>query len=294
MSQLLKKKIFPILSILILVFLLGVFFSSTKSAKSFSEIIYNFDEDEVIEESFFENKSNSDYWWLRSGGELTIENGIGKTIQGDLQENSYWKERYSKTNPRDTDNGENPQNIFRILTRKSWTNTEQRVYFYISKINKSESIYRNESNGIHLFNRYIDSNNLYYTGIRVDGTAVIKKKQNGIYYTMAQNAVFKNNNPYSRDANPSLLPAHLWIGIRGEVNTNKDGTVSIKMYLDRNKTGNWVLVAEALDDGINYGGPVISKSGRGGIRTDFLDIFFDNYKFGIIQTNQTNQKVINN
>ena len=268
-------------TIIIIVFLGGIVFAVTKYVKNFSEFIYEFDESGILHETVDEHKSVNSYWWLSSGGEFLIENGIGKTMQGESSQNSYWRKIYSKTNPRDTDDGKYPQNIFRLLTKKTWQNVEQKLYIYIAKINESESEYRNESNGAHLINRYIDSDNLYYTGIRVDGTAVIKKKKNGVYYTMASNPFFKKiTKSYDRDSNYNLLPLHIWIGIRSEIKTNTDGTVSIKMYIDKEKSGEWSLVAEAIDDGITYGGSAIIKNGRGGIRTDFLDAFFDDYKIG--------------
>jgi hypothetical protein len=55
---------------------------------------------------------------------------------------------------------------------------------------KSNSIHRMASNGVLLFNHYLDGDNLYYVGIRVDGSAIVKKKKDGVYYTMESKRVF--------------------------------------------------------------------------------------------------------
>ena len=120
-----------------------------------------------------------------------------------------------------------------------------------------------------------DGQSLYYTGVRVDGSAIIKKKLNGKYYTMAEiKGIYPGG--YDRASNPNLLPKNKWIGLRSEV-TNESGKVRIKLFLDKGWTGEWQLVAEALDDGIKYGAP-ITNEGFGGIRTDFMDVEFENFR----------------
>jgi hypothetical protein len=225
--------------------------------------------------SLEENTSNN-FWWLNSGAYFISEEGITKTIQGDLEKEDEWRKLYSKNNPRDTDNGFHPQNIFRLVTRNLWMDLQQEAYFRIVKDNKSASEYRNDSNGLLFFNRYQDGNNLYYTGIRVDGYAVIKKKIKGKYFTMAYSKIFPGK--YDREANINLLPHDVWIGLRSEVVNEDDGSVRIKLFLDKEKNGNWELIAEAKDDGKKYGGESILKSGHAGIRTDFMDVEFDDYK----------------
>ena len=59
--------------------------------------------------------------------------------------------------------------------------------------------------------------------------------------------------------------------------TLPNGTVSIKLYADKGKTGIWTLVVEAIDDGSSFGGAVLGSSGNVGIRTDFMDVEFDDY-----------------
>ena len=238
----------------------------------------NFNKNEIIEESGSMSGSSNSSWWLNSGAFFIKENGIGKTFFGEIDKNSKWQKSYLQYNAVDTDNGFHPQNIFRLITKSKWQNFQQTIYAKIKKYNLSESKNRSESNGLLLFNRYVDSDNLYYAGIRVDGTAVIKKKINGNYYTLAQKSFYKADVPYNRDTNPNIIPDQKWIGLKSEIETNSDNTVSIKLFIDKDKTGNWVLAAEAKDDGKSYGGATILSEGYAGIRTDFMDVEFDEYQ----------------
>ena len=239
---------------------------------------YTFKVDGILDEAGKMDDSSSPYFWLNSGGQFLLKDGIGKTVQGELAKLNKWRLAYAASNPTDTDNGYHPQNIFRLVTRSKWQNFTQEVYFNIAKLNMSASQNRNASNGILLFNRYQNGSNLYYVGIRVDGAAVIKKKINGTYYTLANKSFYKVDAPYNRDTNPNLIPIQKWIGLRSEVKTNSDNTVNIKLFVDRDKTGNWILAVEAKDNGKTYGGNAILSEGYAGIRTDCMDVEFDDYK----------------
>ncbi|MDC1205328.1 hypothetical protein N8083_00575 [Candidatus Pacebacteria bacterium] len=247
-------------------------FSTTDSEK----FVENFDIAYTVKEAGNMNESNNEHWWLSSGGYFYNKEGVGSTIAGNLSEMDPRRIAHAASNALDTDDGYHPQNIFRLVLRSTWKDFQQEAYFKVVNDNLSASPYRNESNGLLFFNRYQDAFNLYYTGIRVDGYATIKKKINGTYYTLAYEPFNTFTNPYDRDTNPNLLPKQQWVGMRSEIETNSDNTVSIKLYIDETKTGNWVLVAEAIDDGISYGGPVFDE-GHAGIRTDFMDVEFDNY-----------------
>lgn len=235
----------------------------------------NFDNIKLNEAGSMENSSSAD-WWLNSGGYFYSKKGVGRTFQKLIPKSNRWYKKYRKNNPRDTDKGSHPQNIFRLVTRSKWNNFSQQCYFRINRNNLSKSKYRNESNGLLLFNRYQDGDNLYYAGIRVDGKAIIKKKIDGEYFTMGQKRVYKGK--YDRDDKPNILPKHDWIGIKSEVVTNLDGTVIIKLYVDKNESGDWQLVLESVDDNNKYGGEAIKTEGYGGIRTDFMDLDMNNYK----------------
>ncbi len=251
--------------------------TSVAAIQPTSPFLYDFSQVEVIQESYPADASTNPYWWLNSGAYMMSDQGRGHTVQGELAATDPWRILYSQNNPQDTDNGYHPQNIFRMPTRSAWANARQILYFVITRNEFSTSPYRNESNGLLLFNRLQDNFNLYYTGIRVDGAAVIKKKIGGTYYTLAYTrGVYPG--VYNRDTNPNLLPLNKWIGLRSEVVNLPDGSVSIKLYLDKGWTGIWTLVAEATDRGGAVGAP-FTQPGYGGIRTDFMDVLFDNFRF---------------
>jgi hypothetical protein len=241
----------------------------------FEDFITNY----IVKESGNLNESESPGWWLSSGAYFNSKNGIGSSIIGPLSALDPWRIAFSLSNPLDTDNGYYPQNIFRlILTKNRWKNFEQEIYFNIVKNNLSISTNRNSSNGILFFNRYQDAFNLYYTGIRVDGAAVIKKKINGIYYTLAYKPIYGDPILYNRETSPNLIPIQKWIGIKSETITNLDNTVTIKLSIDKDGNKNWILALEVKDDNKSYGDQAFLNDGYVGVRTDFMDVEFDNYR----------------
>lgn len=242
-----------------------------------SPFVYTFNSTGRLKEAGDAESSTSPYWWLNSGAYMHLAGGVGKTIQGSLPALDVWRLIYAVSNPLDTDNGYRPQNIFRLFTRSGWHNAQQSAYLNIKNDNMSASPSRNGSNGLLLFNRYQSNGDLYYAGVRVDGLAVIKKKKGGTYYTMAYKKIFSGT--YDKNINPNLLPHNQWVGIRSEVVNNTGGGATIRLYTDVGKTGAWKLVLSAIDDGQKYGGAAIAGSGAGGIRTDFMDVEFDDYKF---------------
>lgn len=250
---------------------------SYKKANASKVFIENFDNSnlKLNETGKMSESANSD-WWLNSGGYFYYRKGTGRTFQNMVRKSNKWYKKYNKNNPKDTDKGAHPQNIFRLVTRSKWVNLSQQVYFNYKKNNLSKSKNRNSSNGVLLFNRYQDGDNLYYTGVRVDGRAIIKKKIDGDYYTMGQKKIIKGK--YDRDEKPNLLPRHHWFGIKSEVVTNSDDSVTINLYTDKNRSGKWTLVLTAIDDNKSYGGSAILNEGYGGIRTDFMDLEFDDYR----------------
>ena len=237
--------------------------------------MYQFSVNGTLAEASSIGNSSSPYWWVNSGAYLYLKDGVGQTVQGNLPAINLWRTVYAAANPRDTDVGYHPQNIFRLVTRSQWKNFRQEVEARIVRDQLSSSEYRNSSNGVLLFNRYQDGQNLYYTGVRVDGTAVIKKKKNGAYYTMGQTRIIQGT--YNRDSNPNLLPKNSWFAIRSEITDEVAGT-RIKLFVDMNKIGAWKEVLNVLDNGSTYGGSAIAGPGYAGIRTDFMDAQFDNYR----------------
>ena len=253
-------------------FLSAIFYPTSVHASLFG---YKFSTDGILKESGSMQESSSPYWWLNSGAYLLIKNGRGYTVQSDLPDTDLFNILYNRNNATDTDQGFHPQNIFRLVTKDSgWQNLEQEVYFKIIRNNFSLSPNRNQSNGLLLFNRYVDGDNLYYTGVRVDGAAIIKKKQGGVYYTLDYKPEVYPG-VYNSSSNPNLLPTDRWIGLRSRLENVDGGKVRIRLYLDRNWNDRWELIAEAYDNG-KYGTP-ISGAGSAGIRTDFMDVMFDGY-----------------
>ncbi len=246
--------------------------TSTVPATSSS---YGMSQTGTFQETGSPSESSNSSWWLNSGAYFTVANGAISTVQGSLAANNPWRAIYASANPEDTDNGAHPQNIFRLVTTSAWKNVSQQAYFTVNAYNASASSNRDGYNGFLFFNRYVDSQNLYYTGLRVDGTAVIKKKINGTYFTMDQQTVYPGT--YNHDTNPNLIPTHTQIGLKSVITDTANGSVSIKLYVDKNHDGNWTLAASAIDDGSQYGGPAITAQAPAGIRTDFMDATFTGY-----------------
>lgn len=244
-----------------------------------SPFLYTFNSNGIVNEAGNINESWSPYWWINSGGKMIIENGVGETIQGSLPPLDPWRIVYLADNPIDTDNGFHPQNIFRLLTRQTWNNIRVETSFFVAGDNFSSSTNRNASNGLLLMSRYqLGGQTLYYAGIRVDGLAVIKKKYTGTYFTMAQKQIFPGSYPaYQTTAN--LLPHNEWIKLKSETVTDTSGVVTVSLYMMRGSETAWTLLLSAKDDGKVFGGtPPITQNGYVGIRTDFMDVKFDNFR----------------
>jgi hypothetical protein len=228
-----------------------------------------------LEEVGREDESQSEIFWLNSGAYFRVKNRVGATAQGSLAEDDKWCLKYEQSSPTDTDLGFHPQNLFRLIARSKWVDFVQKVYFYIAGNNLSSSENRNESNGVLLMSHYVDDSNLYYAGLRVDGRPVIKKKVSGVYYTLAYPAALYPGT-YDRANLPSLLPDRKWMGLEMATTSLIDGSVEIKLLVDREADGNWETAAEANDDG-SIGGPPHGE-GYAGIRTDFMDVKFRAYR----------------
>jgi len=261
-----------------------VFIATTPIAHAATSMYYTFNVDGVLHESWPMDSSSSKYFWLNSGGKLPIENGIGGTIQGKLPTNDKWRQLYAKNNPLDTGNGYYPQNLFRWVTRSTWDNVSQELPFKITEMNLTDTPNRDGYSGVLLFARYQpDGQTTYYAGLRQDGGVVIKKKYNGTYYTLKQvNGVFSNGKPYDRNSNPNLIPEDKWMAIKFDVKNKSDGSVSLDLYLDQNydikKARDWKLVASAADQNNKYGGSPVLSTAHAGVRTDYMDVLFDNYR----------------
>ena len=270
---------YPLRFILALLFALIPFhptLANTPAVVS-SPFLYTFNSAGVLKESGSMNESSSPYFWLNSGAYLLAQNGLGKTVQGALPATDPWRLLYAANNPLDTGNGYYPQNIFRLVTKNSWTNYVEEMQFKIQHTNLTNTPNRDGYSGVLFFSRYRDSDTLYYAGIRMDGMAVIKKKVGGTYYTMASAKVFPGT--YNKQSMPSLLPQRQWMRMRLVTEDMLDGSVSLVLYLDKHNTGAYVEVARATDrNGLHNNTPVIGGPGYAGMRTDYQDVFFNDFK----------------
>jgi hypothetical protein len=241
---------------------------------------FSFNTDGVLEEAGTPEESSSPFWWLNSGGRLIITDLHGETLRGIASPLDIWRIRYALTNPTDTDNGSRPQNIFRLVTRARWHDARISARFSIVGDDFSNSANRNSSNGILLMSRYRDAGQtLYYAGLRVDGTAIIKKKYHGTYYTLAQQKIFPGEYAGDRD-DVNLIPHDEWIALESESSTQTDGSVTIALSIRRVGQEHWTTLITATDRG-QYGGTPPLGIGFAGIRTDFMDARFDSFRIDL-------------
>lgn len=231
--------------------------------------VYEFSDPGILHEAAARIESSSPYWWLDSGAKLVVDDGTGKTLQGRLPASDGWHDRYERTSAEDTSKGSYPQNLFRLLTIADWENVRTEAAFRVVAYNRTDSPNRNESNGILLMSRYRDGNNLYYAGLRVDGHAVIKKKYDGRYYTMIELPVIDGTGE-------ELLPLGEWMTLGME--TRNDGDVVLIVLSRKNADGSWEELVRASDHGQLDGTEPITGSYPVGIRTDFMDVEFDDFK----------------
>ncbi|HSD10380.1 MAG TPA: hypothetical protein VLF14_05330 [Candidatus Binatia bacterium] len=222
----------------------------------------------ALEETGTMAESSSPQFWLNSGGRFFFEGGFGHTIQGELPGDDRWHQAYARSNPTDTDGGAHPQNLFRLVTRPTYRDVAQDTTFTIRRTNVSASPNRNESNGVLFFQHYLDGDDLYYAGVRVDGRGVVKKKIHGRYYTLGIVPVFPG--AYDRSRNPNLIPTNQPIDLRSETHSNGDGSVDITLWVDGR------LTLQVRDTGV--GGAPIANPGFAGIRSDFMDVEFARYE----------------
>jgi len=248
---------------------------SRHAAAVASPFLYTFNSNGALNEASSMSDSSSPYWWVNSGGRLLMDSGLGSTMQGDAPLLDRWRVAYAISNPVDTDLGLHPQNIFRLVSRSVWGNVRVDAEFKIVKDNWSKSPNRNASNGILLMSRYRDSDTLYYAGLRVDGNAVIKKKYNGTYYTMAQKKIYAGE--YVSGGKVNVLPHNKWLQVRSETVTNDDGSVTVRLW-QKQTDGSWKKLLEAKDSGQYGATSPITDEGYFGVRTDFMDIAFDSLR----------------
>lgn len=226
---------------------------------------------QIIREIGNPDESSNPIWWVNSGAYLYVSGDTARTITGALATGDPWRIGYAKDNPNDTDGGFYPQNLFRLLTRETFEDIRQEAYFKINRYNESPSKNRNPSNGILLYQHYVDGGNFYYAGLRIDGAVIVDKKRDGIYETLGTLPFFVSD---KKQKGENVLPIGTWIGLRTETKKEADGSIIIQLSIDPSGSGNWAHALEVRD-----GSPSSAFiKGRVGIRTDFMDVEFKNYK----------------
>ena len=236
-----------------------------------------FDRSGALEETGSMSSSASPDWWLNSGGRVHWNQGAATTVVGSLPVSDPWRLLYAASSPVDTDGGYHPQNLLRLVTRGRWQSFRQELAFRILATNLSASPERNAWSGVLLFHRYLDGQNLYYAGIRMDGAAVIKKKIHGTYYTLAFRKIYPGT--YDRSANPTLLPQRHPIRLRTVIEDTPTGSVRLRLeILDETLGTGWISALEAEDAPGGADGDPIVAPGYAGIRTDFMDVAFDEFE----------------
>jgi hypothetical protein len=240
-----------------------------------SPFLYKCSVNGILSETGSMSESSSAYFWMNSGAYTYLKDGVCQTIQGELPTKNKWSKYYKISNPVDTDNGLHPQNIYRLVTRfMPNPSFSQEVSFNIAKHNPSLSPENDAWSGFLLFQHYQSGGQtLYYSGIRYDGHAVIKKKKDGVYTTLAEVPYFRDSGTYNKVTNPTLIPLGQWMGIKSEIKNNPNNTVSLKLFISPNNDGVWNLVASTTDTT----DPILTN-GYAGIRTDFSDVTWDNLR----------------
>jgi hypothetical protein len=250
---------------------------ATPAAQIKSSLFYTFNKDGVLSSASKMDDSSSPYFWITAGARLVIKDGVGQTTQGALPATHPQRIAYSTVNPLDTANGYYPQNTFRLVTRSAWGDSEATIRFNIVKTNLTNTPNRDGYSGVFLESRYIDANNVYYAGVRHDGLAILKKKIGGVYHTLTYKQAYGTTGTYNRTTNPNLLPQNKWVGLKLRTTNLANGSVKLELLADNANNGKWTTLVTYVDTGI--GGATFSKPGFSGVRTDYMDVLFDNFEF---------------
>ncbi len=253
--------------------------SSSAIAQSTPSFSYSFGTNGTLEEASTPTQSSSAYFWLKSGGVMTISNGVGATNQGSLPATNKWRVAYAASSSVQTDNGYHPQNVFKLFTRSAWQNVRHTVSFNIQDDNLTNIANRHPYDGVFLIDRYDMANDSYYMmGFRTDGAGVLKKKVGDKFYTLQYSPLFfvgDDSGDYDSASRFNMLLKNTWIMMRSEIRNNANGTVDLQFYYNYCGFG-WILAGFATDDGVLYG-PVLGGSGLAGVQSDFMDVQYDDY-----------------
>lgn len=213
---------------------------------------YDFRTAGILSEADSPAASSSAYWWLASGGQMSIANGIATTLPG--------------------------THLFQLFLRTKVRDCSLETYVRKTKDNLESAANRYPYNGISLFLRYADDNNHYYAGIRADGYVIIKKKRNGVYYTLAQKKILTGT--FNATTSPNLIPSGTWIGLRAAIVNNSSGIPTLSLFTDIGKTGIWKSALEVVDDAALFGAS-LPNAGTCGMRSDFMNLSLDDFRVSL-------------
>lgn len=245
-----------------------------------ASFVYDFKRDGTLIEAKDPDASADPYLWLASGAKMILRRNQGATIEGGLHGLDIWRFRYAQRAALDTEGGYAPQNLFRLITRSVWENVRIEASFRITRDNFTESPRRNASNGLFLMPRYKAENETYLAGLRVDGMAVIRKKFHGTYVILAEKKIFEGE--YVREKDINLLPHNEWIMLRSDTTTDDEGLVHITLFMKLPDETKWTELLRATDDETLSSSPPITGALPVGIRSDFMDVEFDNLRVDIL------------
>ena len=248
---------------------------SQASAAVSLPFLYTFNSAGTLYEASSMDKSTSQYLWLSRGAKLVIDGSVGSTIQGALPQGDPWRTVYAARSSASTDGGTHPQNLFLMFSRISVQNVSAQVYIKRVADNLANTTNRQPYIGEMLLARYKDANNYYYGGIRADGYAVIKKKTNGVYQTLAMKKLFPGT--YNSSTSYDLMPRGTWIGLRFTVTDTASGAPQLTFATDIGQTGSWQTALSVLDDPAKFGSSV-AGAGLVGIESDYADAQLDNFR----------------
>jgi hypothetical protein len=155
--------------------------------------------------------------------------------------------------------------IYRMMTKRS--DFKDFTVSFTLNVNNLTSTTKTPAvgwDGVHVFLRYINEQELYYASVfRRDGKVVIKKKKPG---GVSNGGTYYDISTYQTKSFPIGVDTKVKATIK-TVGT----TVEIKLFV------NDVLVVSAIDDGKIGGAPILSQ-GKTGIRGDNTDFTFDDFK----------------
>jgi hypothetical protein len=236
-------------------------------AASFS---YTFNTPGTLYEAASAGESTSPYLWLKRGAELIIGSNVGQTLTGALAANDPWHKTYASLFPTPSDSGAHPQNMFALFSKATMGNGAASIYLKRNADNLANATNRSPYVGESILARYQSDQTYYLASIRADGYAVIKRKANGTYTTLAQAKVFSGT--YDPVTNYDLIPKNTWIGLKFDVE-DVAGATKLVLSTDVGQTGSWKQVASYTDTS----GSRITAAGPVGVQSDYADASLDSF-----------------